>query len=70
MVELRISIALKKEFFLFRDDFRNCSDSDQYPLNLNLFVGISKENWLRNYFKILEDKKDPKKNFLNWVQSK
>ena len=40
MVELGIAIALKKEIFLFRDDFRNCSDSDQYPLNLMLFVGL------------------------------
>ena len=32
MIELGIAIALKKKIFLFRDDFRNCSDSDQYPL--------------------------------------
>ena len=38
MIELGIAIALKKEIFLFRDDFRNCSDSDQYPLNLMLFL--------------------------------
>jgi len=28
MIELGIAIALKKKIFLFRDDFRNCSDSD------------------------------------------
>ena len=44
MVELGVAIALKKEIFLFRDDFRNCADSDQYPLNLMLFIGFSKEN--------------------------
>ena len=38
MIELGIAIALKKTIFLFRDDFRNCSDSDQYPLNLLLFL--------------------------------
>ena len=70
MVEVGISIALKKEIFLFRDDFRNCSDSDQYPLNLMLFAGLSKEDWSRNYFENLEDIKNPKKNFLNWVESK
>ena len=69
MVELGIATALKKEIFLFRDDFRNCSDSDQYPLNLMLFVGLSKENWSKNYFESLEDIKNPKKNFLNWIQS-
>ena len=70
MVELGIAIALKKEIFLFRDDFRNCSDSDQYPLNLMLFVGLSKKNWLRNYFESLEDIVNPKKNFLKWSQNK
>ena len=70
MVELGIAIGLKKEIFLFRDDFRNCSDSDQYPLNLMLFVGLSKENWSKNYFETLEDINDPKKNFINWVHRK
>ena len=70
MVELGISIALNKEIFLFRDDFRNCSDSDQYPLNLMLFVGLSKESWSRNYFDSIEDIVNPKKNFLNWAKSK
>ena len=70
MVELGIAIALKKEIFLFRDDFRNCSDSNQYPLNLMLFVGLPKEGWSRNYFQTLKDITNPKKNFLNWVQSK
>ena len=70
MVELGIAIALKKEIFLFRDDFRNCSDSDQYPLNLMLFVGLSRENWERNYFESLEDIVSPKKSFINWAKSK
>ena len=70
MVEVGIAIALKKEIFLFRDDFRNCSDSDQYPLNLMLFVGLSKESWSKNYFEALEDINNPKKNFLKWAQNK
>ena len=70
MVEIGIATALKKEIFLFRDDFRNCSDNAQYPLNLMLFVGLSKENWSKNYFDSLEDIKNPKKNFLNWINSK
>ena len=70
MVELGVAIALKKEIFLFRDDFRNCSDSDQYPLNLMLFIGLSKENWSKNYLENLEDITNEKKNFLNWAQSK
>ena len=70
MIELGIAIALKKKIFLFRDDFRNCSDSDQYPLNLMLFVGMPKENWSRNYLESLDDINSSKKNFLKWAQSK
>ncbi len=69
MVELGIAIALKKEIFLFRDDFRSCSDSNQYPLNLMIFVGLSKNNWSRNYFESLEEIKSSKKNFIKWVNS-
>ena len=45
MVEIGIAIALKKEVFLFRDDFRFCTDSDQYPLNLMIFLGLPENNW-------------------------
>ena len=70
MIELGYAMALKKEIFLFRDDFRSCSDSNQYPLNLMLFVGLPKESWSRNYFESLEDINNPKKNFFIWAQSK
>jgi len=50
MIELGIAIALKKEIFLFRDDFRNCADSNQYPLNLMLFLGLPKDNCEKYYF--------------------
>jgi nucleoside 2-deoxyribosyltransferase len=42
MVELGMAIALGKPTFLFRDDFRRCTDSEQYPLNLMLFTGLPK----------------------------
>ena len=70
MVELGIAIALKKEIFLFRDDFRNCSDSDQYPLNLMLFIGLPKKSWEKNYFESLEDINNPQKNFVKWALNK
>ena len=66
---LGIAIALKKEIFLFRDDFRSCSDSNQYPLNLMLFVGLPKDSWSRNYFERLEDINNPEKNFFIWANS-
>ena len=70
MLELGVAIALKKEIFLFRDDFRHCTDSDQYPLNLMLFVGLPKEGWENNYFESLEDIYNPNKNLVNWAKSK
>ena len=64
MVELGIAIALKKEIFLFRDDFRNCSDSDQYPLKFNVICWlIQRKIGQKNYFESLEDINNPKKFF-------
>ncbi len=45
MIELGMAIALKKPTFLFRDDFRRASESDQYPLNLMLFTGLPEKGW-------------------------
>jgi len=69
MIELGIAIALKKKIFLFRDDFRNCSDSNQYPLNLMLFLGLPKDNWQKYYFESLEDIKSKKKRFMEWAKN-
>ena len=67
MIELGIAIALKKDIFLFRDDFRNCADSNQYPLNLMLFLGLPRDNWKKYYFESLEDIKSNKKGFVEWA---
>ena len=67
MIELGIAIALKKKIFLFRDDFRNCSDSNQYPLNLMLFLGLPKDNWEKYYFESLQDIKSNTKGFVDWA---
>ncbi len=68
MIELGIAIALKKEIFLFRDDFRNCSDSKEYPLNLMLFLGLPKDNWQKYYFESLQDIKSNEKSFVDWTK--
>ena len=68
MIELGIAIALKKKIFLFRDDFRNCSDSNQYPLNLMLFLGLPRDNWEKYYFQSLNDISSNKKGFLEWAK--
>ena len=69
MIELGIAIALKKEIFLFRDDFRSCSDSDQYPLNLMLFLGLPKDDWEKYFLESLEEITSNKKNFLSWAKN-
>ena len=69
MIELGIAIALKKEIFLFRDDFRNCSDSNQYPLNLMLFLGLPKDNWEEYYFESIQDITSNNKRFVKWAKT-
>ena len=49
MIELGMAIAFGKPTFLFRDDFRHATDSEEYPLNLMLFTGIPHHRW-RDYF--------------------
>ena len=68
MIELGIAIALEKEIFLFRDDFRNCSDTNQYPLNLMLFLGLPRDSWEKYYFESLEDIKSTHKSFVEWAK--
>ena len=70
MIELGIAIAFKKKIFLFRDDFRNCSDSNEYPLNLMLFLGLPRDDWEKYYFESLKDIKSNKKGFLEWAKQK
>ncbi len=54
MVELGAAYALRKPVFLFRDDFRRCTDSDQYPLNLMLFAGLPASNWEAMVYNTIE----------------
>ena len=68
MIELGIAIALKKKIFLFRDDLRNCSDSNQYPLNLMIFLGLPRDNWKKYYFESLSDIISSEKGFVEWAR--
>jgi nucleoside 2-deoxyribosyltransferase len=60
MVELGIAVALQKAVFLFRDDFRRCTDSEEYPLNLMLFVGMPHPNWRDHYYQTVESITEPR----------
>ena len=67
MVELGAAIALGKPTFLFRDDFRRCAGSEQYPLNLMLFTGMPEDNWEAHYYTNLDQIKDPAKALAKWA---
>jgi hypothetical protein len=67
MVELGIAIALGKKTFLFRDDWRRCTDCESYPLNLMLFTGLPETGWEAYYYTSLEDIKSPYKALVRWL---
>ena len=67
MVELGVAIALGKTTFLFRDDFRRCTDSEDYPLNLMLFSGLPKDNWKDYFYTSIEEISSPDKALVRWL---
>ena len=69
MIELGIATALHKKIFLFRDDFRHCSDSYEYPLNLMIFLGLPKDNWQKFFIESIEEITSNKKEFLKWAKT-
>lgn len=69
MVELGAAIALGKPTFLFRDDFRRCTDSEQYPLNLMLFSGLPEVEWKQYVYSDLNEISDPRKALMSWAKS-
>ena len=68
MVELGLAIAWDKPTFLFRDDFRRCSDSDIYPLNLMLFAGLPASGWEAYWYGSVEEIADPGKALARWLR--
>ena len=69
MVELGAAIALGKPTFLFRDDFRRCTDSERYPLNLMLFTGLPAEGWEDSYYTSLDEIGAPDKALVKWLNA-
>ncbi len=68
MIEIGVAIALGKPTFLFRDDFRKCSDSDEYPLNLMIFMGIPYDYWNDYYYSSLDEIDSKNKSIYKWLQ--
>ena len=67
MVELGMAIAWDKPTFLFRDDFRRCTDSELYPLNLMLFTGLPESGWRDYWYSSVEEISDPDKALVRWL---
>ncbi len=68
MVELGLAIAWGKPTFLFRDDFRRCTDSEVYPLNLMLFTGLPEAGWEAYWYGSIEEIADPGKALAQWLR--
>ena len=67
MVELGAAIASEKKTFLFRDDFRRCTDSEDYPLNLMLFTGLPEDGWRDYFYTSLAELAAPDKALARWL---
>ena len=67
MVELGIAIALQKAIFLFRDDFRRCTDSENYPLNLMVFAGFGEHDWQQHLYTHIDQLSDPNRPLARWL---
>ena len=69
MVELGMAVAWEKPVFLFRDDFRRCTDSEAYPLNLMLFTGLPEAGWEAYWYASIGEVADPDKALSQWLRN-
>ncbi len=69
MVELGVAFALGKPVFLYRDDFRRCTDSDHYPLNLMVFAGLPQQGWQAYWHDSLASITATDKALATWAQA-
>lgn len=66
-IELGAAIGAGKPYFLFRDDFRRCADSETYPLNLMLFAGLPRDRWQDFFYTDLGELAAPDKALVRWL---
>lgn len=69
MVELGVAFALNKPVFLYRDDFRRCTDSEHYPLNLMVYAGLPELGWEAHVHGSLDSIADPKMALAQWAST-
>ena len=70
MVELGLAIAWEKPVFLFRDDFRRCTDSEAYPLNLMLFTSLPEMGWDAYWYSSAQEIANPDKGALAMAEGR
>lgn len=68
MFEIGYAAALRKPTFLFRNDFRHCSDNPTYPLNLMTFLGLPADDWKRYFYTEVGDLRNPTKALYGWAR--
>lgn len=68
MVELGMAIALHKPTFLFRDDHRRATESEEYPLNLMLFTGLPQDGWRDAFYTSVDEITAPDKALARWAR--
>ena len=69
MVEVGLAIAWGKPTFLFRDDYRRCTDCEAHPLNLMLFTGLPASGRETYWYTSLDEIADPGKALSRWLRS-
>jgi len=69
MVELGIAIAWEMPIFLFRDDFRRCTDTGMYPLNLMIFSGLPEKGWEAYWYESVAEIANPDKALAQWLKA-
>ena len=69
MVELGVAFAMDKPVFLYRDDFRRCTDSEHYPLNLMVFAGLPQQGWQAYWHDSLASITSADKALASWAQA-
>lgn len=67
MVELGVAIGLGHKTFLFRDDYRRCTDCEDYPLNLMLFAGLPGQGWQDYLYTDIDEIRAPDKALVRWL---
>ena len=65
-----MAAVLRKKTFVLRDDFRMCTDCEDFPVNLMALAGLPKgqEELSRHFYDAIEELLDPKKALAEFAK--